>query len=57
MAGVSKFDPILEPEEQVPLLQRLLDNEFLLLAVGLLIPILSYLAWGLIELISLPVIR
>lgn len=30
--------------------QRLLDNPWLLLALGLLIPILSYTVWGWIEL-------
>jgi hypothetical protein len=31
-------------------LQRLMDNPWLLLALGLLIPIVSYTAWGLVEL-------
>lgn len=33
-------------------LQRLMDNPWLLLALGLLIPFLSYTLWGLIELFS-----
>ena len=31
-------------------LQRLMDNPWLLLALGVLIPILSYTVWGWIEL-------
>lgn len=31
-------------------LQRLMDNPWLLLALGVLIPLLSYTAWGWIEL-------
>lgn len=31
-------------------LQRLMDNPWLLLALGLLIPILSYTVWGWVEL-------
>lgn len=31
-------------------LQKLLDNTWLLLALGILIPFLSYTAWGWIEL-------
>jgi hypothetical protein len=31
-------------------IQRLLDNPWLLLALGLLIPILSYTVWGWVEL-------
>lgn len=30
-------------------LQKLMDNPWLLLALGLLIPLLSYTLWGLIE--------
>lgn len=33
-------------------LQKLMDNPWLLLALGLLIPFLSYTLWGLIELFS-----
>lgn len=32
-----------------PLLQRVLDNTWLLLALGVLIPLLSYTLWGWIE--------
>lgn len=34
-------------------LQRLMDNPWLLLLLGLLIPFLSYTAWGWIELMML----
>ena len=33
-----------------PLLQRVLDNPWLLLVLGVVIPLLSYTAWGWIEL-------
>ena len=33
-------------------IQRLMDNPWLLLALGLLIPIVSYTVWGLIELLA-----
>ncbi len=39
--------------ENKPLGQRLLDNVWLLLALGLLIPTLSYTVWGVIELLSM----
>lgn len=35
-------------------LQKLMDNPWLLLALGLAIPILSYTVWGMVELASLP---
>ncbi len=37
------------------LLQRVLDNPWLLLAVGLALPIVSYTVWGLVELSAAPV--
>lgn len=35
-------------------LKRLLDNPWLMLALGLLVPILSYTLWGWISLMTLP---
>ena len=35
-------------------LQRLMDNPWLLLVLGLIIPILSYTVWGWIELARMP---
>lgn len=39
--------------ENKPLGQRFLDNIWLLLALGLLIPIVSYTLWGIIELLTM----
>ncbi len=36
-------------ETKKPLLERVLDNPWILLALGVLIPLLSYTAWGWIE--------
>ena len=41
-------------QDAVPLGQRLFDNVFLLLAVGLVIMFLLYTGWGLWEIHSLP---
>ena len=43
-----------EPTEPVPLGQRLFDNVFLLLIVGLAIMLTLYTAWGMWEIASLP---
>lgn len=42
-----------ETRERVPLGQRLLDNPFLLLLLGIVIMILFYTGWGLLEIRSL----
>ena len=34
-----------------PRLKRLMDNQWLLLALGVIIPFISYTAWGCIELL------
>ncbi len=39
--------------ERAPLGQRILDNPFLLLALGLVVMILFYTAWGWLEIRSL----
>lgn len=43
-----------EPAERPPLGQRLFDNVFLLLALGLLIMFLVYTGWGAWEIFSMP---
>ncbi|MDH4122163.1 MAG: hypothetical protein OEV94_10700 [Deltaproteobacteria bacterium] len=39
---------------QPPLGQRLFDSPFLLLAAGLVIMLVFYTAWGIIELVTMP---
>lgn len=40
-----------EPDSKHPL-QKLMDNPWLLLVLGTLIPLLSYTVWGLVELLG-----
>ncbi len=42
-------------ETKPPLLKRLMDNPWLLLVLGVVIPMLSYTLWGWIELYFVPV--
>jgi hypothetical protein len=46
--------PEQEPKRPVPPLQRLLDNPWLLLVLGIVVPFLSYTAWGWISMATLP---
>lgn len=41
--------------ERVPFMQQLLDNPFLLLFLGVLIPMLLYVLWGVIDIMNVPV--
>jgi hypothetical protein len=42
---------------QVPLVQQLLDNPFLLLFLGVLIPMVLYTLWGVIDILTVPLAK
>ena len=41
--------------EQIPFMQKLLDNPFLLLFLGVVMPAVLYVIWGIMEVISIPI--
>jgi len=43
-----------EPE-RVPAMQRLLDNPFLLLFLGVTMPTVFYIIWGVMEIAQIPI--
>ncbi|MFU8820611.1 MAG: hypothetical protein ACNA8G_03545 [Gammaproteobacteria bacterium] len=45
-----------EPQraEQVPVMQRVLDNPFLLLFLGITVPTVFYIIWGVMEIVTIP---
>jgi len=44
-----------EPTERIPAMQQILDNPFLLLFLGVTIPTVLYIIWGVMEVASIPV--
>ena len=42
-----------EPE-RIPFMQRVLDNPFLLLFLGVTIPAVLYVIWGVMEIVQIP---
>lgn len=44
-------------EERVPAMQRLLDNPFLLLFLGVAVPAVLYLMWGVMEIAQIPIAK
>jgi hypothetical protein len=44
-----------ENEERIPTMQKLLDNPFLLLFLGVVVPTVLYLIWGIMEIITIPI--
>ena len=44
-----------QPDEQIPAMQRILDNPFLLLFIGVTMPTVLYVIWGVMEVASVPI--
>ena len=43
--------------ERVPAMQRILDNPFLLLFLGVTLPTVLYIIWGVMEIASVPIAK
>jgi uncharacterized membrane protein YcfT len=42
-------------QEPIPFMQKVLDNPFLLLFLGILVPAVFYIIWGIIEITQIPI--
>lgn len=42
-------------DEDIPFMQRLLDSPMILLAIGVAMPTLFYIVWGVVEVAMIPV--
>jgi hypothetical protein len=49
--------PQQESPARVPTMQRILDNPFLLLFLGITIPTVLYVIWGVMEVASIPLAK
>ena len=43
-----------DDKERIPAMQSLLENPFLLLFIGVAMPTVFYIIWGIMEVVSLP---
>jgi hypothetical protein len=43
--------------ERIPFMQRVLDNPFLLLFLGVVIPTVLYILWGVMEITQIPLAK
>lgn len=43
--------------ERIPVMQRVLDNPFLLLFIGVVFPTVFYILWGIMELVTIPIAK
>jgi len=46
-----------ELEHGIPVMQQLLDNPFLLLFLGVVVPTVLYLIWGVMEIVGIPIAK
>ncbi len=40
---------------RIPIFQRILDNPFILLFIGVVVPAVFYIIWGIMEIVTIPV--
>jgi hypothetical protein len=46
-----------DDDAAIPMMQKLLDNPFLLLFLGVLIPMVVYNLWGVIDILTVPLAK
>jgi hypothetical protein len=56
-AQTRKKESNMAENDDVPLMQKVLDNPFLLLFLGVATPGLLYIVWGLIDIMSVPLAK
>ena len=45
------------PDEPIPMMQQLIDNPFLLLFLGVAMPTVLYIVWGVMEIVGIPLTK
>jgi hypothetical protein len=56
-ATQNTVDPDAPQNEPVPMMQQLLDNPFLLLFLGVMIPMVLYTVWGVFDILTVPLAK
>ena len=46
-----------DSDEPIPAMQDLLDNPFLLLFLGIAMPTVLYIVWGVMEIVGIPIAK
>lgn len=55
MANKATTQPEDPGDEDIPVMQKILDNHFLLLFLGVITPTLLYIVWGVVEVAQIPI--
>ena len=46
-----------QDDERVPVMQQILENPFLLLFLGVAVPTVIYIVWGVMEIVGIPIAK
>ena len=46
-----------DADEHIPAMQHLLENPFLLLFLGVAMPTVIYIVWGVMEIVNIPIAK
>lgn len=46
-----------DDETDIPVMQKVLDNPFLLLFLGVVMPTVFYILWGVMEIVTIPIAK
>lgn len=57
MADAHPAEDAKDAPQRIPIMQQVLDNPFLLLFIGVTIPTVFYLIWGVMEITQIPIAR
>lgn len=57
MSKKPKSTPAPADDADLPFMQKVLDNHFLLLFVGVAMPTVLYIIWGIIEVAQIPIAK
>jgi hypothetical protein len=57
MSPIEEASPKQASSERIPTMQRILDSPFLLLFLGVTMPAVLYLIWGVMEIASVPLAK
>jgi hypothetical protein len=50
-------DQTKDDEADIPVMQKVLDNPFLLLFLGVVMPTVFYILWGVMEIVTIPMAK
>jgi len=55
MADQGTSSPAAGEQERIPVFQQMMDNPFLLLFLGVALPTVLYILWGVMEIATVPI--